>query len=82
MLFGGTSDNAISAAVEIADGRQWPSNCHVFAKVSVRPGDILFLISCSERIGDAYRQKYRHVLVLHASDLPKGRGWSPMFGIL
>ena len=35
------------------------------------------MISCSERIGDAYRQKYRHVLVLHASDLPKGRGWSP-----
>ena len=40
-------------------------------------GDILFLISCSERIGEADRQKYGHVLVLHASDLPKGRGWSP-----
>ena len=46
-------------------------------KSQLGPGDILFLISCSERIGEAYRQKYRHVLVLHASDLPKGRGWSP-----
>ena len=46
-------------------------------KSQLGPGDILFLISCSERIGEADRQKYRHVLVLHASDLPKGRGWSP-----
>lgn len=40
-------------------------------------GDILFLISCSEWIGEADREKHEHVLVLHASDLPKGRGWSP-----
>lgn len=40
-------------------------------------GDILFLISCSELIGESERNKFRHVLVLHASDLPKGRGWSP-----
>ena len=40
-------------------------------------GDILFLISCSQIIDAATRNKYRHVMVLHASDLPKGRGWSP-----
>lgn len=40
-------------------------------------GDILFLVSCSEIIGAQYRSLYRHTLVLHASDLPKGRGWSP-----
>lgn len=40
-------------------------------------GDILFLISCSEKIGAVEFNKYRHVLVLHASDLPIGRGWSP-----
>ena len=52
-------------------------------KSQLGPGDILFLISCSERIGEGDRQKYRHVLVLHASDLPKGRGWSPhVWGIL
>lgn len=40
-------------------------------------GDFLFLVSCSELINFEHREHYRHVLVLHASDLPKGRGWSP-----
>lgn len=40
-------------------------------------GDILFLISCSEKVLKADRDKYRKTLVLHASDLPVGRGWSP-----
>ena len=40
-------------------------------------GDILFLVSCSQIIREAERKKYRRALVLHASDLPRGRGWSP-----
>lgn len=40
-------------------------------------GTLLFLISCSEIIGPAERAAYKSVLVLHASDLPRGRGWSP-----
>lgn len=40
-------------------------------------GDILFLISCAEIVGAADRAAYRATLVLHASDLPSGRGWSP-----
>jgi methionyl-tRNA formyltransferase len=40
-------------------------------------GDILFLISCSELLRAADRARYKATLVLHASDLPKGRGWSP-----
>ena len=40
-------------------------------------GDILFLISCSEIISSTIRERYRHVIVVHGSDLPKGRGWSP-----
>jgi methionyl-tRNA formyltransferase len=40
-------------------------------------GDILFLISCSEIIHANDRAKYKACLVLHASDLPQGRGWSP-----
>lgn len=40
-------------------------------------GDILFLISCTEIVGRAERSKFRAALVLHASDLPEGRGWSP-----
>ena len=41
-------------------------------------GDFLFLISCHQIIGADVRENYRHTLVIHASDLPKGRGWSPM----
>lgn len=40
-------------------------------------GDFLFLVSCSELIKHEYRRNYSHTLVLHASDLPEGRGWSP-----
>ncbi|TWX54033.1 UDP-glucuronic acid dehydrogenase [Colwellia hornerae] len=40
-------------------------------------GDILFLVSCSEIIKVATKSLFSHVLVLHASDLPDGRGWSP-----
>jgi methionyl-tRNA formyltransferase len=40
-------------------------------------GDILFLISCSEIVKAADRRAYSACLVLHASDLPHGRGWSP-----
>lgn len=40
-------------------------------------GDLLLLISCHELIPVAVRGKYIKALVIHASDLPKGRGWSP-----
>lgn len=40
-------------------------------------GDLLFLISCSQIIDAATRSQYWHTLVLHASNLPRGRGWSP-----
>ncbi|WP_345868362.1 UDP-glucuronic acid dehydrogenase [Shewanella algae] len=41
------------------------------------PGDILFLISCSEIVKAQTRELFSYTLVLHASDLPQGRGWSP-----
>ncbi|MBK8754226.1 MAG: UDP-glucuronic acid dehydrogenase [Candidatus Competibacteraceae bacterium] len=40
-------------------------------------GDILFLISCNEIIDVEVRKNYRSTLVIHASNLPEGRGWSP-----
>lgn len=48
-----------------------------FHKKEVAKGDILFLVSCGQMIGAAEREKFKAVLVLHASDLPRGRGWSP-----
>lgn len=40
-------------------------------------GDLLFLISCSEVIDRQARSMYKKSLVIHASNLPEGRGWSP-----
>ena len=40
-------------------------------------GDILFLIACSEIIRSEVRKTFTHTLVVHASALPEGRGWSP-----
>ena len=44
----------------------------------VKNGDILFLISCLEIINENIRSKFKHTLVIHESDLPHGRGWSPI----
>lgn len=40
-------------------------------------GDFLLLISCQDVVPPSVRQLYRHALVIHASDLPRGRGMSP-----
>lgn len=40
-------------------------------------GDVLFLVSCSDFVKKSTRDLYKKTLVLHASDLPHGRGWSP-----
>lgn len=44
----------------------------------LRAVDYLFLVSCTEILSAQQRSLYGHVLVLHESDLPKGRGWSPL----
>lgn len=49
----------------------------VRSKSELSQGDLLFLISCSEIVTEADRQPYSKTLVIHASDLPRGRGWSP-----
>ena len=49
----------------------------VHLKKELISGDILFLISCSEIISKLERRKFKKTLVVHASDLPYGRGWSP-----
>jgi methionyl-tRNA formyltransferase len=40
-------------------------------------GDLLFLVSCSQIVRKDVRAKFGAALVLHASRLPDGRGWSP-----
>lgn len=43
----------------------------------ITDGDLLFLISCNEFVDRKATERFKHALVVHASDLPKGRGWSP-----
>lgn len=43
----------------------------------VTTGDLLFLVSCSEKVDREIVENFKHAMVLHASDLPNGRGWSP-----
>ncbi len=50
---------------------------HALAELETEGGDLLFLISCHEIVPATVRGRYRKCLVIHASDLPKGRGWSP-----
>jgi methionyl-tRNA formyltransferase len=40
-------------------------------------GDLLFLVSCTQIVRAEDLARYRRAFVLHASDLPRGRGWSP-----
>lgn len=45
---------------------------------AARGGDSLVLVACHEIARADVRARYRRVYVTHASDLPKGRGWSPL----
>jgi len=40
-------------------------------------GELLFMVSCQEIINETVLGLYSGCYVLHASDLPEGRGWSP-----
>jgi methionyl-tRNA formyltransferase len=46
-------------------------------KVNLSGGELLLLVSCSQIVDASDRAAYRTCLVIHASDLPHGRGWSP-----
>jgi len=49
----------------------------VTRKELVVGGDLLFMVSCQEIINKPVLELYQGCYVLHASNLPEGRGWSP-----
>lgn len=64
--------------------KKWMNRQSVFHEIELvrdksfaRGGDILFLISCGQKIEKQERELYRKTLVIHASDLPSGKGWNP-----
>jgi methionyl-tRNA formyltransferase len=51
----------------------------LYARVDDVPSaDIAVYLSCERIIPAAQRARFKHNLVVHASDLPRGRGWSPL----
>lgn len=45
---------------------------------NIHNGDILFILSYWRKVDIKYLSNFRTSVVIHESDLPKGRGWSPM----
>ena len=50
----------------------------VFDVAEIENGDLLFLLSVNEIVSANVLLLNKHNLVIHESDLPNGRGWSPM----
>ena len=42
------------------------------------PGDFCFYLGCGQIVSPKVLSQYKHNLVVHESDLPRGKGWSPL----
>lgn len=66
-------------AQDIRQGLLEHYDVELYFKASEIPkGDILFLLGCTSIVSSEILQRNKHNLVIHESDLPKGRGWSPV----
>lgn len=50
----------------------------VFSQDDANGGDICFLLSCTKIVKKNFLSRYVHNIVIHASDLPEGKGFTPM----
>lgn len=41
--------------------------------------EIVFILSYHRLISEKFLKRHKHNIVIHASDLPKGKGWAPLF---
>ena len=61
---------------------EWAEQGHLVRWVhvpdEVPEGELCFMLSCSKLVKPEILARNRHNLVVHESDLPKGKGWSPM----
>jgi len=44
----------------------------------IEHGDVMFVLSCDRILKKQDLQKHKNNIVIHESDLPKGKGWSPL----
>ena len=61
---------------------EWTEQSHRYRWVhlpeEVPKGEMCFILGCSQLVERKVLVRNRHKLVVHASDLPQGKGWSPM----
>ncbi len=51
---------------------------YIFDKNNIKAGDILFMLSCSNIVEQKLLELNKNNIVVHASDLPKGKGFAPL----
>jgi methionyl-tRNA formyltransferase len=71
----------INSTVEVlvADWKQLGHEVFWFDNLRELPSaDFCFCLSFSQIIPRIIRQQFKHTLVVHESDLPAGKGWSPL----
>lgn len=51
---------------------------YVHKKQDIERGDVCFLLSCSRIIEESYLSLNKNNIVVHASDLPSGKGFAPL----
>ena len=54
------------------------SVCWVHETDQLLEGDLCFYIACSKIVSKDVLKKFKNNLVIHESDLPRGKGWSPL----
>ena len=75
------STSWINSTVEVlaADWKQLGHAVFCFHDLQELPtADFCFLLSFSKILKKEIRDFFEHTLVVHASDLPSGKGWSPL----
>ena len=51
---------------------------YVHSKKEITEGDVCFILSCVKLLENEYLALNKNNIVVHASNLPAGRGWSPL----
>jgi methionyl-tRNA formyltransferase len=51
---------------------------HVFSHDRIEQGDIMLILSCESILSEGVLSLHKNNIVVHPSNLPKGKGWSPL----
>lgn len=51
---------------------------HVLNIDDIKQGDLMLILSCEKIIRKPHLNQHKSNIVVHPSDLPKGKGWSPL----